>query len=177
MMSKMKAAHEFLLRHRVGFTWALPALWMGTLLLPTSGDAPWKYLIICLLAFAFALRTGVLAFAARCYRIGLVWFLAGAVVLILNFAKLYLDTGLVDSSGRREVSIVEAIYFSLVTWTTLGYGDFAPPADIKIYAALEALLGYVYMGVTVGVTVSLIGSFTQANKTVQTDAVRSAADR
>ncbi len=169
MMSSLKKTHEFLLRHRAGISWALPFLWALTLLVPTSGDQPWMYLIICLLAFAFALRNGLLAFAARSYPLGVTWFLAGAAVLILNFAKLYHDTGLVESCNQREVSFVEATYFSIVTWTTLGYGDLSPPPSIRLYAAFEALLGYIYMAVAIGVTVNLLGVFGQANKPMQTD--------
>ena len=36
-----------------------------------------------------------------------------------------------------------ALYFSVVTFTTLGYGDFHPEGVLQVFAALEALLGAV----------------------------------
>jgi hypothetical protein len=41
--------------------------------------------------------------------------------------------------------------FSVVTWTTLGYGDFTPPTDIRLITAMQALLGYAFFGIVVGV--------------------------
>lgn len=167
-MSSIKKVHGVLIRHRAVINWALPCVWALTLLVPTTVDYPWQYLILCLIAFAFALRNGFLAFAALEYRLGLMWFLAGATVLIINFAELYHDTGLVEHSTQREVSLVEAIYFSIVTWTTLGYGDLSPPPSIRLYAACEALLGYMYMAVAVGITVNLLGTLGQTNGRIQT---------
>jgi hypothetical protein len=85
------------------------------------------------------------------------------------FAKLYHDTGLMESGSQRDVSPVDAIYFSIVTWTTLGYGDLSPAPDIRIYASLEALLGYIYMAIAVGVTVNLLETLGQANRPMQQD--------
>ena len=42
-----------------------------------------------------------------------------------------------------------ALYFSLVTWTTLGYGDFHPSNGIALLAGLEAILGYIYLEIAV----------------------------
>jgi len=40
--------------------------------------------------------------------------------------------------------ILNYIYFSAVTFTTLGYGDFHPVGIVKILASIEALLGVIY---------------------------------
>ena len=47
-------------------------------------------------------------------------------------------------SGSTDV-----LYFSIVTWTTLGYGDFRPSPDTRMYAASQAVLGYFYMGILI----------------------------
>ena len=39
----------------------------------------------------------------------------------------------------------EALYFSIVTFTTLGFGDFAPKPLFQLFASLEALLGAIFM--------------------------------
>ena len=48
-----------------------------------------------------------------------------------------------------------ALYFSFVTFTTLGYGDFQPMPRMRLLAAIEAVLGYLYLGLLVGVLIDL----------------------
>ncbi|MEC9347311.1 MAG: ion channel [Pseudomonadota bacterium] len=43
-----------------------------------------------------------------------------------------------------------------MTWTTLGYGDITPPVGIRLVAATEAVLGYVFFGLTVGLVSGMI---------------------
>ncbi len=69
--------------------------------------------------------------------------------LIFLFAGIYHGFGLVHASASA-VSASDGLYFSIVTWTTLGYGDFTPPPDIRLIAALEALLGYTFFGIIIG---------------------------
>lgn len=71
-----------------------------------------------------------------------------AVLLISVFAVIYHGFGL--GVPRVAVDFSDAVYFSIVTWTTLGYGDFQPPQQLRILAALEAALGYVFLGLLVG---------------------------
>jgi len=70
------------------------------------------------------------------------------------FALMYRSFGVVtpDSNNPSEqLGWLNAYYFSIVTWTTLGYGDFRPANDAtKLFVMLEALLGYIYMGVFIG---------------------------
>src|SRR6185503_12166883 len=47
------------------------------------------------------------------------------------WAFAYLATGFVNS-------LEEAVYFSTVTFSTLGYGDIIPPPGWRVFAALEA---------------------------------------
>jgi len=50
--------------------------------------------------------------------------------------------------GADSLSIAKSIYFSVVTITTLGYGDVVPATDTgRLVTALEALLGIVAIGV------------------------------
>lgn len=45
-----------------------------------------------------------------------------------------------------EFTIVNSIYFTCVTITTLGYGDITPYTDVgKILVALQALLGFIVL--------------------------------
>ena len=33
----------------------------------------------------------------------------------------------------------------MITWTTVGYGDFTPSPAARPYAAIEAMVGYMFM--------------------------------
>ncbi len=79
-----------------------------------------------------------------------------SVALILIFAAIYRAFGLICENNLVEADFPTALYFSVVTWTTLGYGDFAPPPEIRLIAALEAGLGMIYFGVFLGVAVHWI---------------------
>lgn len=73
--------------------------------------------------------------------------------LIGYFALIYKSFGVIspDAVTASKLNWLDAIYFSVITWTTLGYGDFHPGSDqVKIFVMLEALLGYIYMSVLVG---------------------------
>ncbi len=72
-----------------------------------------------------------------------------AALLIVGWALIYwphLPNGFllateVDPAGRA--GLLEALYFSLVTLTTLGYGDIIPANDfLRLLAPLEALVGF-----------------------------------
>ena len=40
----------------------------------------------------------------------------------------------------------EAVYFSTVTFSTLGYGDITPAVGWRVFAALEAMNGFILIG-------------------------------
>lgn len=71
---------------------------------------------------------------------------------IVEFALIYADLGIIPSDGVKP-DFMDYLYFSVVTFTTLGYGDFRPSEAARMYAALEALLGYVLLGIFVSVLV------------------------
>jgi len=84
----------------------------------------------------------------------LYFYLCMLPLLIRYFALIYKSFGVVTPvSGGVLVKLnwLDSIYFSVVTWTTLGYGDFRPDTDqVKLFVMVEALLGYIYMGVFIG---------------------------
>ena len=51
-------------------------------------------------------------------------FLKKNLFLILIFAMLY--TSLPEGSFNKPLNLFDAVYFSTITHTTLGYGDFYP---------------------------------------------------
>lgn len=78
------------------------------------------------------------------------------VALILIFAAIHSVYGLMDHGAKIEVDFPTALYFSIVTWTTLGYGDFAPHEEVRSFAAFEAGVGMIFFGVFLGVAVHWI---------------------
>jgi len=49
-------------------------------------------------------------------------------------------------------SVEDMLYFSLVTYTSLGYGDIVPLGDARLLAGLESLIGLVMIGWTASFT-------------------------
>ncbi len=45
--------------------------------------------------------------------------------------------------GNFDGSLLDCVYFSFTTFTTLGYGDIAALGDIRFLAGLESLTGLV----------------------------------
>jgi hypothetical protein len=70
--------------------------------------------------------------------------LLAVYVTIFGFASIYKTEGLIQASNITHKP-TDALYFSIVTWTTLGYGDLLPTESIRLIAALEALLGTLFM--------------------------------
>ena len=70
---------------------------------------------------------------------------------IVAFAVYYHATGIIPTfNTESDVTSLDALYFSTVTFSTLGYGDFRPSPDARIMASAQALLGTVHIGMIVG---------------------------
>jgi hypothetical protein len=81
-------------------------------------------------------------------RTALLAIIGHAIALILIFAGIYRGFGLQDHIVGADGPLLDgalAAYFSLVTWTTLGYGDFQPAESLRLLAGLEAFLGYLFL--------------------------------
>jgi hypothetical protein len=49
----------------------------------------------------------------------------------------------------------QLLYFSLITLSTIGYGDIVPVGpEVRMLAALEGLIGVLYIAITVAILVS-----------------------
>jgi Ion channel len=79
---------------------------------------------------------------------------------IVIYARAYYFDGIADCANKGACKdMLSAIYFSIVTWTTLGYGDLAPKKDFYLTAASQALLGYVGMSLVIGIVTSKLSKF------------------
>jgi hypothetical protein len=82
--------------------------------------------------------------------LGLVWF-----ALYSAIEDFYPDSILRSSSTAMAARPSELLYFSLITLSTIGYGDVVPLyAEVRILAALEGITGVLYVAITVALLVS-----------------------
>jgi hypothetical protein len=66
-----------------------------------------------------------------------------SLILIIIFAILHFILG----KPPLYRSYIDSIYFSVTTFTTLGYGDIAPQSIVmKIICSMEAMLGAIFIG-------------------------------
>ncbi|EEB73457.1 potassium channel family protein [Thermococcus sp. AM4] len=72
--------------------------------------------------------------------------------ILYNILTNWLSLGkILESTGKPVTDILNQLYYSLVTFTTLGYGDMHPTGWLKALSALEALTGAVFMALIVAV--------------------------
>lgn len=74
--------------------------------------------------------------------------------IVFGFALMYYWTGAVVKEDD-VADFGECIYFSAVTWTNLGYGDWLPVGVGRALAGIQSLVGYVYIGLCVNVVILL----------------------
>lgn len=86
------------------------------------------------------LSTGLIALTGALVKPMRVVGLAAATIVLFAFAYLY--SGL-KYNGNEVETFWEALYFSGLTFTTIGYGDITPMGFARFLAVLEGLLGIV----------------------------------
>ncbi|MBT8232405.1 MAG: two pore domain potassium channel family protein [Saprospiraceae bacterium] len=86
-----------------------------------------------------------------------------------EYRDLLFTTGIVIAIGTVAFrylegwSWIDSVYFSIITLTTVGYGDFSPQTDAgKLFT-----IGYIIMGV--GIILSFINTIYNHYKDVRTD--------
>ena len=72
------------------------------------------------------------------------------------FACLYMFGKIIDSTGSQIEGVWGHFYFSVVTLTTLGYGNLVPGDFIaEIIATVETLVGFMGFAVLAGIVASI----------------------
>lgn len=80
----------------------------------------------------------------------------GIASITVYFGYIFLALGIKSSDGAAVTNIFDAIYFSVVTWATLGYGDYTPSTvAAKVFVMIESTAGYFVMAL-------LIAAFTES---------------
>lgn len=84
------------------------------------------------------------------------------VGMIVVFAMLFWILGLLETDSlngiyldKKPAEFQEALYFSVVTITTLGYGDFTPSGVSRLLAVVEAVAGLFFAGYSISQVLSV----------------------
>lgn len=85
------------------------------------------------------------------HRVGIVFGVCGALmahaveVWIFAFAYFFMSQlpGWGELSGNVDGGLMDCVYFSFTTFTTLGFGDIHPLGPIRFLTGIEALTGLV----------------------------------
>lgn len=84
--------------------------------------------------------------------VGVLGALMAHVVEVWIYAIAYFNLLKLDGWGSLEGNfgntIMDCVYFSFTTYTTLGFGDIAPLGDIRFVVAIESLAGLVLIAWT-----------------------------
>ncbi len=70
-------------------------------------------------------------------------------ITIFIFSVLYLGGDVIAKDGTLVKSYLDKLYFSGVTFTTLGYGDFSPIGGTRLLAFIESFLGVFFIALFV----------------------------
>ncbi len=124
----------------IGLKWAILAAFFGTCAIG----------LFSYLRKAHTIGDGHLYTAVSIYLLlGLQWFaLYSAIDVLFPGSFKHSPSGTADRHA-------ELLYFSLVTLSTVGYGDVVPLlGEVRILAALEGIAGVIYIAITVALLVS-----------------------
>jgi hypothetical protein len=118
----------------------------------------------CFLAAFFALtaaglfwylRNSVAVAQAELYTAVNVYLLLGLVWAALYLALDSVFPGSIKMAGSAADRQTELLYFSLITLSTVGYGDIVPLSGMaRILTALEGVTGVLYIATTVALLVA-----------------------
>jgi len=101
------------------------------------------------------------------WHVGALRFYFAILIIIVNiFAVIYWRYGLLQNGSHVDINYLTSLYFSITTWTTLGYGDFAPVERIRHITSIQALLGYVGLGVFITLAAGYINNMATNRKAV-----------
>jgi hypothetical protein len=79
------------------------------------------------------------------YKYLIPWQFLHLALTVLIYAGHYSRAGLMRTDGSRSHYYSDALYFSVVIWTTLGSGEFTAPPHLRLLTGLEAIMGALFL--------------------------------
>jgi voltage-gated potassium channel len=138
----------------------VPLSWSVVLLhLPLWVDGIGHALVVVLLGLALRAVLSPVFAATTVEARTIAGAVSGYLLIAMTWAAIYQLIAVFDpdafTSGLSSRSWISAAYLSLVTLTTVGYGDIVPVDPIaRIWCGLEAVTGNLYMAVLIARLVS-----------------------
>lgn len=87
-------------------------------------------------------------------KLGVILFSAIALFALAYWIAGNFEGHTVNDDGKKA-NFWELLYFSVVSITTLGYGDFSPSGVSRVFAGLEAIFGIVFIGYSIAQVLSV----------------------
>ena len=85
------------------------------------------------------------------------------------------DADVQDGCIALDTSLKTGLYFSAVTFSTVGYGDFQPIPRMRLLAALESVIGFLFFGLLAGAAIDTISRSKTASAAIPRDDARKVA--
>ena len=118
---------------------------------------PWFFLFLAPVYF-YMITIGVIRLVSCDFAINAVRLIrdiaVSALFSIFSLAYFFSQSGI--NGPCRTDSFRDMVYFSTVTFSTLGYGDCSPSDASRLTAASGAILGNLHLGMLVGATYLLL---------------------
>jgi len=86
-------------------------------------------------------------------------------LMLVAFALAYHRMGLINTLKDDSPTVTDwwtCVYFSIVTFTTLGFGDFSPTPAARAVACIQTVTGYLTLGILASSIASLLQSIATA---------------
>lgn len=80
-------------------------------------------------------------------------------LFLLIFSAIYYEVGIVDTTldgNPITQDFWACCYYSIITFTSTGYGDFRPQGIARVLASLHALIGYLVLGLMASTSMSVV---------------------
>lgn len=78
-----------------------------------------------------------------------------SLVIVLVFAILYKEVGILASYGETHDPNA-ALFYSIMIWTTIGFGPYLPTDGARVLTSLQAFLGYFFMAIIFAVFLDIL---------------------
>jgi hypothetical protein len=120
--------------------------------------------LIAVIFYILILTSGIIILYSdfRSHYLLLLSVISVIIITLIYFALLFSlnitsEEHLFNIGNRTgTLSFTEALYFSTITLTTLGYGDITPHGYFRALSAIESILGFIFLGLLVSVFTSIL---------------------